>query len=60
MGRHRPQWSDAIYEAAIDAVTEMQAKLSHIFPRTPRQVALSQAAEVLRYERHLHTRRGGQ
>ncbi len=60
MGMRRPQWSDAIYDAAIDAVTELQAKLSHIHPRTPRQIALSQAAEVLRYERQLHSRRGGQ
>lgn len=60
MSNRRPIWNDAAYEAAIDAVTEMQAKLSHIYPRTPRQIALSQAAEVLRHERRLHERRGGQ
>lgn len=59
MGRHRPKWTDDIYDAAIDAVTDQQAKLSHIFPRTPRQIALAQAAQVLRYERHLFNRRNG-
>ena len=53
----RPTWNYEAYEAAISAVGDKRARLAHLFPRPPEDIALAQAAEVLRHERDLFERR---
>lgn len=55
----RQHWTDEMYAAAISAVSDKIAQLDSNYPRTPEQIALSQAATALRHERVLLDKRAG-
>lgn len=56
--RARPRWTEDLYGAAINAVTNRRATMPpghHEYIQ--KQIELAQTAEVLRYERDLFLRR---